>query len=85
LRHDGHAFRRGWIVGGVNMRGGEVVGEPNQGILEAGEVFGASSPIAVRLEPALGRGARLRDELPHALHERSAKRRRLPRMGARKL
>ena len=67
------------------MRGREVVGKRDQGILEGGEVFGAFSPVAVLLKLALGRGARIRDELPHALDECGAKRRGLPRMDARKL
>ena len=85
LGHDRHAFRRRGVLRGVDVRGREVVGEGDQGILEGGEALGAFPPVAVLLELALGRGAGIGDKGAHALDQRGAKRRGLPGMDPRKL
>ena len=85
LGHDRHAFGGRRIVGRVDVLGGEIVGERDQGVLKGRKTFGAFPPVAVLLELALGRGPGLYDQPPHALDEREAKRGRLPCMGARKL
>jgi len=58
--------------------GGEVVGEPDQGILEGGQALGADPPIAVPLKLAPRFRPRVIDEPPQALDQRSPQRGILP-------
>ncbi len=56
------------------MGGGEIVGEPDQGILEGAQAFGAGAAVAVALELALGLGAGVVDELLEPLDQRDPER-----------
>ena len=64
---DGHALGGGRVRGAVDVAGGEVVGEPDQRVLEGGEALGAGPPVAVLLKLAPG--------LPSARHRRAARKR----------
>ena len=74
LRHDGHALGGGGDLGGIDMVGDEVVGEPDERVLKGAQALGASPAVAVALKLTLGCRARVVDELPEALHKRRAKR-----------
>ena len=82
---DGHVLGGGRVLGAIDVVGGEVVGEPDQGVLEGGKSLGASPPVAVPLKLAPGFPPRLIDKQPQALDERRTERRILPGIGAGKL
>src|SRR5262249_3532358 len=62
LGDDGHVLGGGWVLGAIDVVGGEVVGKPDQGILELGQALGASPPVAVPLELAPRLRPRVVDE-----------------------
>ena len=78
LGHDGHALGRRGVLRGVDMGGGEVVGELDQSILECREPLGAGSPVAVLFEPAPGGRPRVLHQAAEALDQRQAELRILP-------
>ena len=52
LGDDRHVLGGGRVLGAIDVVGGEIVGEPDQRILEGGQALGAGPPVAVPLELA---------------------------------
>ena len=70
LGDDRHVLGGGRVLGAIDVVGGEVVGEPDQGILEGGKALGAGPPVAVPLKLAPSLRPRVIDEPPQALNQR---------------
>ena len=83
LGDDRHVLGGRRVLGAVDVVGGEIVGEPDQGILEGRQAFGASPAVAVPLELGASLGSGLMHELAQALDERRAERGILPGISAR--
>ena len=78
LRHHCHPLGGRGIVGAIDVGGGEVVGELDEGVLEGREAFGAGPAVAILLELPLGRCVGLIDELAQPLDQSLAQRVVLP-------
>ena len=66
------------VLGAVDVVGGEIVGEPDQRILEGRQAFGAGPAVAVPLELGASLGSGLMHELAQALDQGRAERGILP-------
>ena len=85
LRHYRHTLGGRGIVGAVDVGGGEVVGELDEGVLEGREPLGTGPAVAIPLELALGRCVSLADEQSQPLDQGLAQRVVLPGISMGKL
>ncbi len=72
LRHHRHALGGGGVGGGIDVGGGEVVSELDQGVLEFRQARGAGSPVAILFKLALGAGPGILDQGAEAFDQRQA-------------